>query len=168
MDNYSSAPNLCVLPRYCENKKYIMVPQKFRYLKTQKKMLFEKQKCAPSTFLHAFAPACILLLISISVPPSPQTAPPRYTKLSRCFTFFPTSICFAARLKAPYLLSVHFCQIFLSTPPTVLEGLPQCPLLPPGMCIASNSKCNDVMFTNRPPQPYGMLYYAVLVCRLFM
>ena len=46
----------------------------------------------PSTFLHALAPACTLLRISVSVSPSPQTCPPRYTKLSRWFSFFPSSL----------------------------------------------------------------------------
>ena len=78
--------------------------------------------------------------------PSPQTAPPRYLRLSHWFSFFPTSLksCFcyptqsilifsAARPKAPSssldLLSVHVCQRFPSTLPTVLKGLPHCPLL---------------------------------------
>ena len=35
----------------------------------------------PSTALHAFAPACTIRRTSLSVFPSPHTAPPRYTKL---------------------------------------------------------------------------------------
>ena len=45
-----------------------------------------------STSLHALAPACVLLRISVSVPPYPQTAPPKYTKLSRWLSFFPASL----------------------------------------------------------------------------
>ena len=47
--------------------------------------LFEISRSAitPSTTLHAFAPACSLRRTSLSVFPSPHTAPPRYTKLSR-------------------------------------------------------------------------------------
>ena len=47
--------------------------------------LFEIRQSAitPSTAIHAFAPACTLRRTSLSVFPSPHTAPPRYTKLSR-------------------------------------------------------------------------------------
>ena len=47
--------------------------------------LFEIRRTAitPSTALHAFAPACSLRRTSLSVFPSPHTATPRYTKMSR-------------------------------------------------------------------------------------
>ena len=45
----------------------------------------------PSTALHAFAPAYALRRTSLSVFPSPHTAPPRYTKLSSWVSFFPSS-----------------------------------------------------------------------------
>ena len=98
----------------------------------------------PFHFPPCTCSSSILLQISVSMPPSPQTTPPRYTKLSCWFSFFPSSLISrsfsAARPKAPpsslELLSVHVYQRFPSTLvvvtlPTVLEGLPHCPQLLP-------------------------------------
>ena len=51
--------------------------------------LFEIRRSAitPSTALHAFPPACALRRTSLSVFPSPQTASPRYTKMSSWVSF---------------------------------------------------------------------------------
>ena len=101
----------------------------------------------PSTFLLAFAP------VSVSVPPSPQTTPPRYTKMFRCFSLLPFNldICSAAHFKAPLsspdLVSVHVYTILPTTLSTVLGGLPHCPLiLPTHLRIATCGECPSYSF----------------------
>ena len=90
--------------------------------------LFEicRSAITPSTDLHAFAPACTLRRTSLSVFPSPHTAPPRYAKLSRCVSFFPSSsmsssslwwpMCstsvFSSNVKATHELACFFVFLF--------------------------------------------------------
>ena len=78
--------------------------------------LFEIRRSAitPSTDLHAFAPACTLRRTSLSVFPSPHTAPPRYTKLSRCVSFFPSSSMSSSSLWWPMCSTSVFSRLSFS------------------------------------------------------
>ena len=44
-----------------------------------------------STLLHAAAPASTLLCLSLLLPPSSHTVPPKYTKLFTCLMVFPST-----------------------------------------------------------------------------
>ena len=68
----------------------------------------------PSTDLHAFAPACTLRRTSLSVFPSPHTAPPRYTKLSPWVSFFPSSSMSSSSLWWPMCSTSVFSTLTFS------------------------------------------------------
>ena len=78
--------------------------------------LFEIRRSviSPSTALHAFAPACTLRRTSLSVFPSPHTAPPRYTKLSRWVSFFPSSSMSSSSLWWPMCSTSVFSRLSFS------------------------------------------------------
>ena len=78
--------------------------------------LFEIRRSAitPSTTLHTFAPTCALRRSSLSVFPSPHTAPPRYTKLSACVSFFPSSSMSSSSLWWPMFSTSVFSRLIFS------------------------------------------------------
>ena len=64
--------------------------------------------------LHAFAPACALRRTSLSVFPSPHTAPPMYTKLFPWVSFFPSSSMSSSSLWWPMCSTSVFPRFIFS------------------------------------------------------